>query len=92
MIHFNNVSKTYTGGFLALKNKDYYLALSCFEIAANNSDYANVVPFYIGQLYYFLGDVNKAIEYCTNTLQSKDQFYDVQIRQLLGHLWFDKNE
>ena len=82
----------YYAGFLALKNKDYNLALSCFEIAANNSDYANVVPFYIGQLYYFIGDVNKAIQYCTAALQSKDQYYDAQIRQLLGHLWFDKNE
>ena len=82
----------YYAGFLALKNKDYNLALSCFEIAAKNSDYANVVPFYIGQLYYFIGDVNKAIQYCTSALQSKDQFYDAQIRQLLGHLWFDKNE
>jgi len=82
----------YYAGFLALKNKDYNLALSCFEIAANNTDYANVVPFYIGQLYYFIGDVNKAIQYSTAALQSKDQFYDAQIRQLLGHLWFDKNE
>lgn len=82
----------YYAGFLALKNKDYNLALSCFEIAANNSDYVNVVPFYIGQLYYFLGDTDKSIQYCTNALQSKDQFYDAQIRQLLGHLWFDKNE
>ena len=82
----------YYAGFLALKNKDYNLALSCFEIAANNTDYANVVPFYIGQLYYFIGDVNKAIQYSTAALQSKNQFYDAQIRQLLGHLWFDKNE
>jgi TolA-binding protein len=82
----------YYAGFLALKNKEYNLALSCFEIAAKNSDYANVVPFYIGQLYYFIGDVIKAIQYCTAVLQSKDQYYDAQIRQLLGHLWFDKNE
>lgn len=82
----------YYAGFLALKNKNYNLALSCFEIAAKNMDYANVVPFYIGQLYYFLGDVDKSIKYCTDALQSKDQFYDAQIRQLLGHLWFDKND
>lgn len=82
----------YYAGFLALKNKDYHLALTCFEIAATNSDYVNVVPFYIGQLYYFLGDTDKSIIYCTNALQTKDQFYDTQIRQLLGHLWFDKNE
>ena len=82
----------YYVGFLALKNKDYNLALSSFEIASNNADYAKVVPFYIGQLYYFLGDVDKSIKYCTNALFLKDQFYDAQIRQLLGHLWFDKND
>lgn len=81
----------YYAGFLALKNKDYHLALTCFEIAAQNVDYENVVPFYIGQLYYFLGDIEKSIQFCTNALQSKDQFYDAQIRQLLGHLWFDKS-
>ena len=82
----------YYAGFLALKNKDYNLALSCFEIAENNSDYANVVPFYIAQLYYFIGDVDKAIQYATASLELKDQYYDAQLRQLLGHLWFDKNE
>ena len=82
----------YYAGFLALKNKEYSLALECFNIAATNSDYSNVVPFYIGQLYYFTGDVEKAISYCTAALESSNQFYDIQIRQLLGHLWFDKSE
>lgn len=80
----------YYAGFLALKNKEYNLALDCFNIAANNSDYSNVVPFYIAQLYYFIGDVDKSISYSAAALESTSQFYDLQIRQLLGHLWFDK--
>ena len=88
----NYTDANYYAGFLALKNKDYNLALSCFEIAANNSEYANVVPFYIGQLYYFKGDIDKAIQYCTSQLQSKEQYYDLQLRQLIGHLWFEKTE
>ncbi len=88
----NYTDANYYAGFLAMKSKDYTLALSCFEIAEQNSDYANVVPFYIGQLYYFLGDIKKAIQYSTEAIQNKNQFYDAQIRQLLGHLWFDQNE
>ena len=82
----------YYAGFLALQAKDYNTALSCFEIASENSDYKTVVPFYIAQLYYFTGEVSKAIDYATKALQSQPQFYDFQLRQLLGHLWFDKNE
>ncbi len=82
----------YYAGFLALKSKDYSTALTSFEIAAENPDYKTVVPFYIAQLFYFTGEVNKSIEYSTKALQNQPQYYDLQLRQLLGHLWFDKNE
>lgn len=82
----------YYAGFMALKNKDFKVALSCFELAAQSEEYSNLVPFYIGQLYYFLGDIQKAISFSTQAIESKDQFYDSEIRQLLGHLWFDKKE
>ena len=51
----------YYAGFLALKSKDYSTALTSFEIAAENPDYKTVVPFYIAQLFYFTGEVNKSI-------------------------------
>lgn len=82
----------YYAGFVALERKDFKLALSCFQIASTNKNYSKLSPFYISQLYYFLGDVDAAMLSCEKALQQKDQFYDVQLRQLMGHLLFEKKD
>ncbi len=82
----------YYAGFIALERKDFKLALSCFQIASSNKNYNKLAPFYISQLYYFLGDIDAAMANCEKALQQKDQFYDVQLRQLMGHLLFEKKD
>ena len=82
----------YYAGFIALERKDFKLALSCFQIAASNKNYSKLAPFYISQLYYFLGDIDAAMSNCEKALQQKDQYYDVQLRQLMGHLLFEKKD
>ena len=82
----------YYAGFVALERKDFKLALSCFQIASSNKHYSKLAPFYISQLYYFLGDVDAAMTNCENALKQPGQYYDVQLRQLMGHLLFEKKE
>ena len=82
----------YYAGFIALERKDFKLALSCFQIASTNKNYTKLVPFYISQLYYFLGDIDAAMSNCEKALQQKDQFYEVQLKQLMGHLLFEKKD
>ncbi|MFM1929395.1 MAG: hypothetical protein RL387_723 [Bacteroidota bacterium] len=82
----------YYAGFIALERKDFKLALSCFQIASVNKNYTKLAPFYISQLYYFLGDIDAAMANCEKALEQKDQFYDVQLKQLMGHLLFEKKD
>jgi len=82
----------YYAGFIALEKKDFKDALNYFQIASNNSAYAKLTPFYISQLYYFLGDVDAAMQQCSIALKTKGQFYELQLQQLMGHLLFEKKE
>ena len=51
-----------------------------------------MVPFYISQLYYFTGNIDAALKNCEKALKEKNQFYTLQLEQLMGHLLFEKKE
>jgi TolA-binding protein len=82
----------YYAGFIALEKKDYHLALNCFQIASSNKNYASLTPFYISQLYYFLGDIDAAMANCEKALKNNGQYYYIQLQQLMGHLLFEKKQ
>jgi tetratricopeptide (TPR) repeat protein len=82
----------YYAGFVALQKKDFNLALSCFKIAEQNNAYKTLTPFYISQLYYFLGDVDAALKNTEQALQKKGQYYTDQLAQLMGHLLFEQKQ
>jgi tetratricopeptide (TPR) repeat protein len=82
----------YYSGFLALEKKEFASALSFFQIASQNEAYSKLTPFYISQLYYFLGDYDKAMQQCENALNNKGQFYEIKLKQLMGHLLFEKKQ
>ena len=82
----------YYAGFVALQKKDFKLALSCFKIAEKSAAYQTLTPFYISQLYYFLGEVDAALKNTEIALEKKGQFYNQQLEQLMGHLLFEKKE
>ena len=82
----------YYAGFVALQKKDFKLALNCFKIAEQNDAYKTLTPFYISQLYYFLGDVDAALKNTESALTQKSQYYSNQLAQLMGHLLFEKKQ
>lgn len=82
----------YYAGFVALQKKDFNLALSCFKIAEQSSAYKILTPFYISQLYYFLGDIDAALKNTEDALKVKGQYYNSQLAQLMGHLLFEKKQ
>ena len=91
----NNVQYTdanYYAGFIALEKKEFKSALSFFQIASQNEAYAKLTPFYISQLYYFLGDYDMALQQCESALNNKGQFYEIKLKQLMGHLLFEKKQ
>ena len=89
----NYIDANYYYGFLSFYDKQYTDALKAFTIAEKDVVYQNVVPFYIAEIYYFTGDRDKALSYGENALnEGGAKMYAVELKQLVGHLYFDKKE
>jgi TolA-binding protein len=90
----NYMDANYYYGFLAFRDRQYTEALEAFKIVENEKDYGTVVPYYIAQIYYIQGKKDEAITYIQNKLQSgsSSQYYDLELKQLIGHAYFEKKE
>ena len=89
----NYIDANYYYGFISFFDKNYQLALQSFTIAEKDELYKSVVPFYIAEIYYFLGYKEKALEISEKALLSNSsQVYELELKQLVGHLYFDKRE
>jgi tetratricopeptide (TPR) repeat protein len=88
----NYTDANYYYGFITFSEKNYNQALECFQIAQRSPVYQNIVPFYIAEIYYFRGERDKALEYGENALLKTGQYYDLQLKQLVGHILFEKRQ
>lgn len=82
----------YYYGFLAYADKEYNEALTCFEKVQNHPNYGRIVPFYQASIYYFRGDKDKAINIAEAAAKRNDVLYDLELKQLLGHAYFEKKD
>jgi TolA-binding protein len=90
----NYIDANYYYGFLAFRDAQYSDALESFKIVENEKNYGTVVPYYIAQIYYIQGKKEESIAYIQNKLQSgsSSQYYDLELKQLIGHAYFEKKE
>ncbi|MEO7982855.1 MAG: tetratricopeptide repeat protein [Bacteroidota bacterium] len=90
----NYMDANYYYGFLAFRDGQYGEALEAFKIVENEKSYGTVVPYYIAQIYYIQGKKDEAITYIQNKLQtgSNSQYYDLELKQLIGHAYFEQKE
>lgn len=90
----NYMDANYYYGFLSFRDREYNTALESFRIVENEKNYGTVVPYYIAQIYYAQGKKDEAINYIQNKLQSgsSSQYYDLELKQMLGHAYFEKKE
>ena len=86
------VDANYYYGFIAFKEKNYNVALGCFEIAKSASAYSKLIPFYNAQIFYFTGNPEKALSTALAALQAGNQYYEKPLQQLVGRLLFAKKE
>ncbi len=82
----------YYYGFIAYRDRSYFEALDAFKKVENDPVYQKTVPFYITTIHYFQGQKDKAIEYAEGMLKKTGSYYDTELRQLLGHAYFEKKE
>jgi TolA-binding protein len=90
----NYLDANYYYGFLAFRDGKYNDALQSFKIVENEKNYATVVPYYIAQIYYIQGKKDEAIAYVQNKLKTgtNTQYYDLELKQLIGHAHFERKE
>ena len=89
----NYIDANYYYGFIAFKDRNYAEALQSFKVVENEPRYESIVPYYIAQIYYVQGKKDQAIAYAEGKTKSgKTQFYDLELKQLLGHAYFEKKE
>ena len=88
----NYLDANYYYGFICFNEKNYPQALESFKIAEKLPEYQSVLPFYIAEIYYFSGEKDKALEYGEAAVLRTGQYYDLQLKQLVGHIWFEKRE
>jgi TolA-binding protein len=89
----NYIDANYYYGFISFKDRNYNDALESFKVVENEPDYESIVPYYIAQIYYAQGRKDEAITYAENKLkQGKTQYYDLELKQLLGHGYFEKKQ
>ncbi|HEV7332943.1 MAG TPA: tetratricopeptide repeat protein [Flavisolibacter sp.] len=89
----NYIDANYYYGFIAFRDRQYTDALSSFRVVENEPQYAPIVPYYIAQIYYVQGKKDEAVAYAESRMsKGQTQFYDLELKQLLGHAYFEKKQ
>lgn len=88
--HYTDANYYY--GFIQFYDKQYNAALKSFMLIENEPAYVRVVPYYVSQIHYFNGEKDKAIAYSKAALEKGNQYYALQLKQLIGHAYFEKKE
>lgn len=88
----NYVDANYYYGFIAFSEKKYKDALSSFEVTENAPKYKGIVPYYIAEIHYYNAEKDKALEAAIDAVKKGNQFYDLQLKQLIGHIYFEKKQ
>ncbi len=86
------IDANYYYGFIVFGEKNYKEALNAFKIVQDKPAYQSIVPYYVTEIYYFSGDKDNAIASGEAALQKGNQYYALQLKQLLGHAYFDKKQ
>lgn len=89
----NYLDANYYYGFLAFRDRQYNDALQSFRLVENEKAYASVVPYYIAQIYYIQGKKDEALKYAETKIKAgQSQYYDLEMKQMIGHAYFEARE
>ena len=88
----NYVDANYYYGFISFYEKRYAEAQQAFMLIQDHPNYRDVVPYYIANIYLIQGQKDKAIQYAEARLKNGGQYYDLELRKMVGHGYFEKRE
>ncbi|XZF14479.1 tetratricopeptide repeat protein [Chitinophagaceae bacterium MMS25-I14] len=83
----------YYYGLLAYNKGDYASALKSFERINNLPEYKPVVPYYIAEIHYFMGNRQKALDDAIRLIKSSDKsYYDNELHLLAAQCLFEQGK
>ena len=83
----------YYYGLLTYNENKYKEALASFGRIKDDRDYRQVVPYYIAELYYFMGDRARALEEAKTILEGRDKsYYDNELHLLAAQCLFEEEK
>jgi tetratricopeptide (TPR) repeat protein len=83
----------YYYGLLAYNQNKYRDALRSFERIKNDREYRSVVPYYIAEIYYFMGNRQKALQLADTLINSSEKsYYDNELHLLAAQCLFEEQK
>ncbi len=86
------VPANYYYGFIAFYDRQYNQALSAFRLVESRDEYKGVVPYYIADILYFQGKKDEALKYGESVLSRGGLFYEKEMKQLIGQIYFERKD
>lgn len=84
------IPANYYYGFICFYQKQYNEALTAFRLVESRQEYKGVVPYYIADIYYFQNKKDEALKYGESVLSRGGLYYEKEMKQLLGQIYFEK--
>jgi len=83
----------YYYGLLAYNENNYKDALQSFERIKDLPEYRNIVPYYIAEIHYFMGERDKALAYSLELIKRPDKlYYDNELHLLAAQCYFEDQQ
>jgi len=91
--HKYYMAANYYYGLLVYNKNKYKEALQSFDRIKDAKEYRSVVPYYIAELYYFMGNRDKALHLADTLIRSRDKsYYDKELHLLEAQCLFEEQK
>ncbi|MEO6229730.1 MAG: tetratricopeptide repeat protein [Ferruginibacter sp.] len=86
------IPANYYYGFISYYDRNYNEALKAFKLIETRDEYKGIVPYYIAEIFYFQNKKDEALRYGESLISRGGLYYDKELKQLVGHIYFEKKE
>ena len=82
----------YYYGYICFYQRNYQDAFTAFSVAEKDPKYGRIVPYYVANIYLQQNQKEKAVSYAESKLAAGNQYYESQLRQLVGHGYYEEKD
>lgn len=84
------IPANYYYGFLSYADRNYNEAMKSFKLVETREEYKGIVPYYITEIFYFQNKKDEALKYGESVLSKGGLYYEKEMKQLIGQIYFEK--